>query len=74
MPCLKEAENKMNKHGVKSSANIFRNLAGMWSGPAAFDGSRSFRSLVIPEACKLILEILEKGYQRMYSLKLMTAI
>jgi len=44
----------MNKHGVKSSANSLRNLAGMLSGPATFDGSRSCKSLVIPEACKSI--------------------
>ena len=44
----------MNKHGVKSSANSLRNLAGMLSGLAAFDGSRSCKSLVIPKACKSI--------------------
>jgi len=56
-PCLREAENRMNKHGVKSLANSLRNLAGMLSGPAAFDRSRSCKSLVIPEACKSISDM-----------------
>ena len=36
-PCLREAENRMNKHRVKSSANSLRNLAGMLLGSAALD-------------------------------------
>jgi len=61
MPCLREAENKMSKHGAKSSANSLGNLAEMLSGPAALDGSRSCKNLVIPEACKSILEMLGNG-------------
>ena len=49
MSYLREAENNIKRKGVKYSAKIFLKIAWMWSGLAAFDGSRSFRSLVIPE-------------------------
>jgi len=59
-PCLREAKNKINKDGDKSSAINLRNFARILSGPVALDGSKSFRSFVIPEDCKFIVGCLSK--------------
>jgi len=54
---LREAENRVNKHGGKSSAKCLRDCAGIVSGPVSLDGPRSFRRLVIQEICKSIAKI-----------------
>jgi len=55
LPCLREAESSLNKQS-QIFIKIYKKL--VWSGPVAFDGSRSFR---IPETCSIIFEIHGSG-------------
>ena len=52
-----------NRQGDSSVAKSFKNLAGIRSGPAAFEGSRSCRILRIPEIFSSISKMLGKGAQ-----------
>ena len=60
-PCFIEAEKRRNKLGVSSSTINLRYLAGSPSGPAALDGLRSFKILLIPRLSSSIGGIFGKG-------------
>ena len=53
-----------NRQGDSSVAKSFKNLAGIRSGPAAFEGSRSCRILRIPEIFNSISKCLEKEHSQ----------
>ena len=66
LPCCKEAEKRRNKLGVSTSAINLRYLEGKPSGPAAFDGSRDFNTLLMPTQCNSMGGIFGKGESPMY--------